>query len=247
MHEHALIWVHSGTKTLLSGATAHVFDAGHSVVMHQGSVWDVINDPSPGTRYEATVIQFGDEALNAFAEVNCGVMESAAAGYAAPRMNEELVQSIRRAVDTICRPGASPALQRHRAVEVLLLLAEQGIRLEPYSELPWSDRIRRLVAQRPCTEWSVDVLAAAFHISSATLRRRLAVEGARARDIVRETRLETGLTLLQTTTMGVGEIAFHCGYESHSRFSAAFRERFGFSPSKLRVSANDSALSDSAQ
>lgn len=40
--------------------------------------------------------------------------------------------------------------------------------------------------------------------------------------------------LLQTTGLQVSEIAGRCGYESHSRFSAAFRERFGFAPSHLR-------------
>ena len=47
-------------------------------------------------------------------------------------------------------------------------------------------------------------------------------------------RLETGLVLLQSSALQVSEIAARCGYESHSRFSAAFRERFGFSPSQLR-------------
>ena len=47
-------------------------------------------------------------------------------------------------------------------------------------------------------------------------------------------RLETALVLLQSSTLQVSEIAARCGYESHSRFSAAFRERFGFPPSQLR-------------
>lgn len=40
--------------------------------------------------------------------------------------------------------------------------------------------------------------------------------------------------LLQTRQLLVGEVVQHCGYESHSRFSAVFRSRYGFLPSHLR-------------
>lgn len=248
VHEHALIWVQRGTKTLLSTSASQIFHSGEAVVMLQGSVWDVINDPAPDTRYEAAVLQFGDGALNALAElVPDDAMAPQVFGCLAPTMDEELSNSVRRAVDTNTLPGASPALRHHRAVEVLLLLAERGVYLSPRAVLRWPDRIRRLVAQRPYADWSVEVLAAAFHMSPATLRRRLVAEGVRAGDIVRETRLEVGLSLLQTTTMAVGEIALRCGYESHSRFTAAFRNRFGLCPSELRLPENEVNMRVSAQ
>ena len=53
------------------------------------------------------------------------------AGEAAPAMDDELVRSVGLAVVTIARPGATLALRRRRTVEVLLLLAERGIRSEP--------------------------------------------------------------------------------------------------------------------
>jgi AraC-like DNA-binding protein len=248
VHEHALIWVHHGTKTLLSAAGVREFHAGDAVVVFQGSQWDVINDPFPHACYEASVLQFGDDALAVLAELMpAGIAASAGEGRAAPTMDEELAQSMRRAMDTLARVGASPALRQHRVVEVLLLLAERGTYLTPRGELRWQDRLRRLVAQRPYADWSVEVLAGAFHMSSATLRRRLAAEGVRAGDIVRETRLEIGLNLLQTTALSIGEIAQRCGYDSHSRFSAVFRERFGFSPSELRGPAKSCDMSASAQ
>ena len=66
------------------------------------------------------------------------------------------------------------------------------------------------------------------------LQRRLAQEGETVSQCLRDVRLETALVLLQSSTLQVSEIAARCGYESHSRFSAAFRERFGFPPSQLR-------------
>jgi AraC-like DNA-binding protein len=239
--------VHHGTKTLLSAAGAREFHASDAVVVFQGSQWDVINDPFPHACYEASVLQFGDDALAALAELTpAGIAAPAGEGCAAPTMDEELAQSMRRAMDTLARAGVSPALRQHRVVEVLLLLAERGMYLTPRAELCWQDRLRRLVAQRPYADWSVEVLAGAFHMSQATLRRRLAAEGVRAGDIVRETRLETGLNLLQTTALSIGEIAQRCGYDSHSRFSAVFRERFGFSPSELRGAEKSCDMSASA-
>ena len=82
--------------------------------------------------------------------------------------------------------------------------------------------------------WTVERIAAAFATSASTLQRRLAQEGETVSQCLRDVRLETALVLLQSSTLQVSEIAARCGYESHSRFSAAFRERFGFPPSQLR-------------
>jgi len=103
-------------------------------------------------------------------------------------------------------------------------------------ELTWAERVRRLVAQRPHAAWGVNELANSFHVSPSTLRRRLEQEGQTVSDCIREVRLETALLLLQSSTWSISEIAARAGYASHSRFSAAFRTRFGFAPSHLRPS-----------
>ena len=75
------------------------------------------------------------------------------------------------------------------------------------------------------------------------LRQRLQDEDSNVTACLREVRLELGLSLLQTTEIPVGQIAQRCGYESHSRFTAAFRSRFGLSPSSVRsADSRNSAL-----
>jgi AraC-like DNA-binding protein len=91
------------------------------------------------------------------------------------------------------------------------------------------------VAQRPDADWTVAALAAHFHVSESTLRRRLGVSGVSLAALVREVRLETALGLLQTTALPVGAVAQHCGWASHSRFTAAFQERWGVAPSVVRA------------
>ncbi|WP_226860676.1 helix-turn-helix transcriptional regulator [Dickeya dianthicola] len=67
-----------------------------------------------------------------------------------------------------------------------------------------------------------------------TLNRRLSQEGNTIAACVRETRLEAAMALLQSSDRPVAAIALDVGYESHSKFTAAFRRRFGVVPSALR-------------
>jgi len=131
-------------------------------------------------------------------------------------------------------PEASDAMREHRAMEVLLLLAERGLVFAASRELAWADRVRRLLSQRPQAPWTLQQVAEAFHLSASSLQRRLAEESASFSQCIREVRLETAMALLQDSALQVSEVAARCGYDSHSRFSAAFRERFGFAPSHLR-------------
>jgi AraC-like DNA-binding protein len=198
----------------------------------------VVNDPAGEPRYEALVLAFGDELVRAQrdAQEAGGVRDPAVVcGACAIAVDDELAEAVARAGSFLQARAVSPAVRRHRLQEVLLLLAERGHRFLPVEQLGWDERVRRLVAQRPDADWTVEALAAAFHASPSTLRRRLEGSALTLAALVREVRLETALTLLQTTRLPVGEIAQRCGWESHSRFSAAFQERWGFAPSVLRA------------
>ena len=227
--------VRSGRKTLIGARSEHAFAAGELFIVARGTQWDVINDPRPDGCYvaqilvpsQAVVRQYHDQPdlpLPAGARVN---------DCARARADGDLGEAFDRALAALQGAG-SPALCRHRLFEVLLLLAERGIVPDPGDTDRWSDRVRRLIAQRPHADWSVDVVADQFHVSASTLRRRMADDGHTLGALVREVRLEHALALLQGTALSVGDIAARCGYESHSRFTAAFRSRFGFAPSHLR-------------
>jgi AraC-like DNA-binding protein len=229
----ALILVLRGRKSL--HAPGQRFDAGpgQAVLIARGSQWDVVNDPRGQGRYEALVLAFDDDMVRD-TEALAHTKETAAmAGARVVAVDDELDGAVRR-----CLPATnatlSDALLRHRAKEVLLLLAERGHRLVSTLGLDWGERVRRLVSQRPDADWNVAALADAFHLSESTLRRRLQSEDLSLAALVREVRLEAALGLLQTSTLSVGEVAQRCGWASHSRFSAAFRERWGVPPSIVR-------------
>lgn len=234
VRDDVLIWVRKGVKTLVHHADEHRVGAGQAVVMAKGTQWDVINDPAPHDRYEALILQFGEGAIQAF-------HASYGASYPVQPMDDcftlsatpDLEQTLLRVADAIASPAASGKLTNHRVIEVLLMLADRGCVIKSPAELTWPDRIRRLIAQRPHAEWTVASLASACHVSSSTLRRRLSEANLTVGNLVREVRLETALLLLQSTNLAVGDVAQRCGYASPGRFSAAFRTRYGFSPSRL--------------
>lgn len=231
---HALIWVREGTKTLLAPGARHVFGPGQALWLHGGSQWDVINDPHPQRRYAATVLAFGEAAL---ADALRVIPPTAAPACAPVALDAALTEAVSRAVAA----DLSPTLRQHRAVEVLLMLAERGHPLPALTAPTWRERLRRLVAQRPHADWPLAALARACAISPRVLQRHLQAEGASATEVVRQTRLETALALLQTTALPVGEVAARCGWGSHSRFTAAFTQRFGVRPSAVRDPAQQVA------
>ena len=224
-------WVQAGTKTVHFPGGTQQWRRGELFLLQRGTQWDVENDPAPDGHYRALLLLPGQDLLQTFSAEGARPV----AGSAGLPADTELTDTIQRAARAL-DPSAplSPALQRHRLLEVLMLLAERGWRFDPGLDLSWAERVRQRIARHPQADWHVDALAAAFLTSASTLRRRLAVDGTTASDLVREVRLETGLALLHGTDLPVGEIATRCGYESHSRFSAAFRARFGLPPSDLR-------------
>ena len=94
--------------------------------------------------------------------------------------------------------------------------------------------MRAQLAGRLDLDWTADRMARELAMSAATLRRRLAAEGATFADLVVDARMSSALTLLQATAQPVADIALSVGYESASRFAIRFRQRFGFAPSAVR-------------
>lgn len=238
--------VRAGRKTLVGARAEHAYTAGEIFIVARGTQWDVINDPRPDGCYVAQILVPSQAVVQQY-HAQYHAQYDALLDAASPRVTRvrdcararadgELGAAFDRALAAL-QGTASPALCRHRLFEVLLLLAERGILPDPGDNDRWSDRVRRLIGQRPHADWSIDTLADHFHVSASTLRRRIAEDGSTLGALVREVRLEHALALLQGSGLSVGDIAVRCGYESHSRFSAAFRSRFGFAPSRLRPAA----------
>lgn len=229
-------WVVSGRKRLATPAGETRFLRGQAFFIPRGTQWDMINEPAPGGFYEARMINFAPRIVERFherfAQFAATPAVQSCAGTAA---DEAFLATFEHASAALNDAESSAAVREHRSLEVLLLLAERGLVFAQAKELAWVDRVHRLVSQRPHGEWTVDEVARACHLSVSTLQRRLAEEGSTVSRCVRDSRLEVAMALLQQGAgLQVSEIAARCGYDSHSRFTAAFRQRFGYAPSHLR-------------
>lgn len=232
-------YIVSGNKRLFRPGESAQYKTGDFFLVARGTQWDMINDTTPQGRYVAHVILLTPELIDIFhdrfAQFTAVTRLQSCAKITPDKSIEEI---FRRTFESLKNEHASKALNEHRLLELLLILAERGLIFSRVSALNWNERVRRMVAQRPHATWTINELAASFHLSASTLRRRLDSEGCTFSNCVREVRLETALFLLQTTLLPISDIAYRTGYASHSRFSAAFRERFGFTPSHLRPSVN---------
>lgn len=232
-----LIWVRSGSKILFNGANQITIPKDTIVLLPRDSQWSLVNDPRGQKSYEADVLEFGDLALIVFFQgYGSDFPISRIEPGTSINVDDRLAKSLSACFETQCSATSSLRLKIHKVVEILILLAERGYSFSPRDKLTLPDQVRRIVGQAPHEDWKSSRVAKHFHISESTLRRRLQEFGVTTHEILNEVRLATALTLLQTTNLQIGEISHRCGYESHSRFTATFRQHYGYPPSYLRNS-----------
>lgn len=130
------------------------------------------------------------------------------------------------------------SILQHRLLEPLVWLKSKGVALfHAHDESPLS-RVRAVIESDIGHSWKSKEVSEELAMSEATLRRTLAKTGDRFSKILKNTRLEHGLSLLQSTTEPITEIALICGFKTPSHFSDAFKGRFGIKPSQIRFSEN---------
>ncbi|MBN5309220.1 helix-turn-helix transcriptional regulator [Serratia marcescens] len=123
---------------------------------------------------------------------------------------------------------------RHKMLEILLWLAQFGIRFIHNEAKDLTQRVRRCLATDPHSIWTAAKVAESLSMSEVMLRRKLSMENTALRNLMIDVRMSSALALLQSTDWPISAIAQHVGYESASRFAERFRKRFGFAPTAIR-------------
>lgn len=96
---------------------------------------------------------------------------------------------------------------------------------------------RHLRNLHPCAWPDFAMLAQQFHLSQATLRRRLEAEGQSYRQILADLRKDMAISLLADASLSIAEIASQTGFAETSAFHRAFRKWTGANPGDYRGSA----------
>lgn len=126
-------------------------------------------------------------------------------------------------------PQADPHTMQVCERECSLLLARRA-------DTGFTARIRELLMQWPEGIPDMGVAAAAMHVSTRTLHRRLAVEGTSYRRLVDGARHARAVEMLSTIGLGVEQIAARLGYADAAAFIRAFRRWTGATPGSYRTS-----------
>lgn len=230
-----LLLVKSGQKVLCWQDNEICLNAGDMVVIGSGNTFDVTNIPGePAGRFEASWISFCNELLqNAGARPLQPVLQTAAHRVAAAA--PAFCQAFQHAFDALSDSESIPQAVAVKRMEEMLswLDAYQIFFPQPRSQ-GMTGRIRQQVTGNIAWPWSAADTAKAMAVSEATLRRHLKAEGTSFSRLVSDIRMEYALTLLQVTDRPVTRISLEVGYENPSKFSARFRQRFGFSPGQVR-------------
>lgn len=234
-----LVVVMRGTKMLISPHVDLKIKEGDAVLLTDGAVFDVANIPAPDGRYEALWISF-DPAFISFdrnlstASKNINARTDKKDAYAVGDLQPPFMNAVATTANAIRDRGVSDDIVRHRLNEIRLWLRERNIPWPHHRTYTLSAKLRHKLAASPNEQWTTELLARHFAMSEATLRRHLAAEGTSLTTLIVDVSMTFALTLLQSTDKPIEQIAYASGYQSASRFSIRFRERFGFAPSEIR-------------
>jgi len=237
----ALILVNRGVKAVKANGRTVRAHRGQAIVLGGNQTVDFTNSVVEGRDYEARWMLF-DNALidDPDYATRAAAVELPGRNLAMVRLLEQVPSSLAAAFEVAMQALAAQAttpdaIARLRLLEVMHWLLEAGVVLRRADVHPTTAvRVRAQLAGRLDLDWTAERMGGELAMSQATLRRRLAAEGATFTDLVVDARMSSALTLLQATAQPVADIALSVGYESASRFAIRFRQRFGFAPSAVR-------------
>ena len=229
-----LFFIETGSKRVKCPTNGEVIgEAGDVLIFPPGSVVTLENRPLLKARYRADGVCFPHDLVDrVFADqpqraVSPGIQVLRAAAH----RPSEILDLIK---DTLGRDDLPLAIRQHRFLEPLIWLRQKGVSLPKRGEeQPWG-KVRRLIETDLGHPWRVAEVAGHFAMSEASFRRWLARSGPGFARILFNTRLEKGLTLLQSTDLPISQIALDCGFKTPSHFSDSFRKRFGITPRMIR-------------
>lgn len=141
------------------------------------------------------------------------------------------------------REQRKPGYMKIKILELLLFLsdldtADKVLQADYYSQNQVK-RVKKVAAyltedlSRHCT---IEELSETFRISPSALKKCFrGVYGTSIYSYLRSYRLQTAQKLLIETDLPVGTVALQVGYENPNKFSSAFKETYGMTPTEFRT------------
>lgn len=229
-----LFFIQVGSKRVLCPINGELI--GHAedlLVFPPGSMVTLENRPVFAGNYRATGVCFSQNMIEAvFPDKSSKIalfgIQSLKRGTVE---TSKILDAIQKTIDDESLPDS---IRRHRLLEPLIWLRHYGVQLSPCEDRQPLSKIRRLIETDLSHPWRSSEVADHFAVSESTMRRWLTKSGQGFAKTLQNTRLEHGLSLLQSTDISISEIALSCGFKTPSHFAKSFRKRFGIKPSAIR-------------
>jgi AraC-like DNA-binding protein len=239
----AALLVVSGSKEIELASRRFVAKAGELLIVPADVEFWLAKLPDPVSGlYQGLGFRFDIETVEEFQRSYGRGLESwnLSSNWHAPA-SEATLEWIIQWLDWSSKYPPSLHVQRHRLVELLLLLAQAGLagNILVSRNPSWRQRIGQMICLDPARAWRCQDLCRMLGVSESAMRRHLRVERTSFRDLLEETRLMSGLVMVQETSLTICQVADAVGYRSQSRFTDRFKERFGVTPTMLRRSGPD--------
>lgn len=239
----AVLLVVSGSKEIELASRRFVAKAGELLIVPADTEFWLAKFPDPVSGlYQGLGFRFDIETVEELQRSYGRGLESwnLSSNWHAPA-SEATLEWIIQWLDWSSKYPPSLHVQRHRLVELLLLLAQAGLagNILVSRNPSWRQRIGQTIGLDPARAWRCQDLCRMLGVSESAMRRHLRVERTSFRDLLEETRLMSSLGMVQETSLTICQVADAVGYRSQSRFTDRFKERFGVTPTMLRRSGSD--------
>jgi AraC-like DNA-binding protein len=119
----------------------------------------------------------------------------------------------------------------HRTLEAQ---ANEVLARSPVRDSLASDVQHALMKRLAHGDTRMNDVARQLALSSRTLQRRLACEGASYRQLLEDARKDAAARYVRDSTLAIGEVAFLLGYSEPGPFHRAFRRWYGMTPETFR-------------
>lgn len=242
--EPTIILVRQGRKCIRAAGKALIITPGEAVIVGEGESFDIIDVPAEGGSYEADWLSFNRSIISSYTCTNreaIPVSKVYRLGDTSDSFRRAFYHTKEIFVDSADIPEAI-AVARMR--EMLSWLDEYGIFFGYFQRHGTGKKIRKIVSSDAARAWNINAVSRQLGMSEATLRRRLLAENTSFTRLIADVRMCRALTLLQITDLSVTQVAYEVGYGSPSKFSARFRNRFGFCPGQVRTLKHAEQVAD---
>lgn len=237
-YDPTMLMVINGHKEVAIRDKNLVIEQGDLLLLPPNTTIRIVNFPDKQKeRYLGLAFRFNQESLKHFRLIYGSSLEewSISSQWHAKAPNN-IITALMQTIDIGLEYSVDDQLIQHRQVELLLLLAQEGLigNILLGEHPSWKQRVSQLLIIEPSRTWQFNEICTRLGVSESSLRRKLQNEETGFRELLEETRLSQGLSLLLESTQSIGQIADAVGYQSQSRFGERFKRHYGMTPTELR-------------